>query len=86
VVNAADYTVWRDTLGSSTDLRADGNGDGVIDAPDYDAWVARYGNVYSGGAGSGAAVPEPNSMAIVIAGGFALACCRRRRNCADRAL
>jgi GH35 family endo-1,4-beta-xylanase len=85
VVNAADYTVWRDTLGSSTDLRADGNGDGMIDAPDYDAWVARFGNVYSGGAGSAAAVPEPNTMALVIAGGFALAFCRRRRNCAVRA-
>ena len=34
-VDAADYTVWRDTLGSTTDLRANGNdtGDsyGVID-------------------------------------------------------
>ena len=31
-VDAADYTVWRDTLGSTTDLRADGNGNGSIDA------------------------------------------------------
>ena len=26
IVSAADYTVWRDTLGSTTDLRADGDG------------------------------------------------------------
>jgi hypothetical protein len=38
--NAADYTIWRDTLGSTTDLRADGNGDGVVDRADYDLWKA----------------------------------------------
>jgi hypothetical protein len=42
-VDAADYTVWRDTLGSTTDLRADGNGDGIIDATDYMNWKAGYG-------------------------------------------
>ena len=31
VVDAADYTVWRDTLGSTTDLRA--NGDNTGPAP-----------------------------------------------------
>jgi GH35 family endo-1,4-beta-xylanase len=74
-VDAADYTVWRDTLGSTTDLRADGNNDGMIDAPDYDAWVARYGNVYASGAGAdglGAAVPEPSSISLPLAGLFAL--------------
>ena len=34
-VDAADYVVWRDTLGSTTDLRADGNPNLVIDANDY---------------------------------------------------
>ena len=34
-VDAADYTIWRHTLGSSTDLRADGNINGVVDADDY---------------------------------------------------
>lgn len=37
-VDAADYTVWRDTNGSTTDLRADANGDGVVDQADYDLW------------------------------------------------
>jgi hypothetical protein len=39
-VDAADYTIWRDTKGSTTDLRADANGDGVIDSADYDVWKA----------------------------------------------
>lgn len=37
-VDAADYTVWRDTLGSKTDLRADGNGDGAVDQADLEIW------------------------------------------------
>ena len=44
VVDAADYTVWRDTLGSTTDLRADGNGDLIINELDYDAWKTKFGN------------------------------------------
>ena len=30
-VDAADYVVWRKTVGSTTDLSADGNGDRLID-------------------------------------------------------
>ena len=41
IVDAADYAIWRDTLGSTTDLRADGDGDGVIDPGDYDTWAAK---------------------------------------------
>jgi hypothetical protein len=49
VVNAADYTLWRDTLGSNSDYRADGNGNFLIDDGDYDFWKARFGNVVRGG-------------------------------------
>lgn len=38
VVEQADYTVWRETYGSTTDLRADGNGDLIVDAADYSVW------------------------------------------------
>jgi hypothetical protein len=54
--NAADYTVWRNTLGQ-TGLAlysgADGNGDGMITRADYDVWKQRYGETVNGlGAGS----------------------------------
>ena len=62
VVDAADYTLWRDTLGSQLDLRADGNGDGTVDEADYVFWNDRFGNVI--GTGSEGAVPEPTSALL----------------------
>ena len=32
IVDAADYTIWRDTLGSTTDLRANGDNTGAVRA------------------------------------------------------
>ena len=68
IVDAADYTVWRDTMGQSGYHRAaDGNGDGVVDALDYGVWQSNFGRVWSAagsGAGSGAAVTEPTSLAL----------------------
>lgn len=43
VVDAADYTVWRGALGSTTDPRADGDGNGVVEEADYDVWKANFG-------------------------------------------
>ncbi|TWT97623.1 hypothetical protein Pla108_17750 [Botrimarina colliarenosi] len=59
-VDAADYTVWRDTLNSSRDLRADGDFSGAVDAGDYTVWTANYGQ----SVGTTIAVPEP--LAIVL--------------------
>jgi len=71
VVDAADYSVWRDTLGSTVDLRADGSGavvgvpDGVVDQLDYDFWKAHFGNVL--GAGGGALAEPVAAVASVLA-------------------
>ncbi len=43
-VNAADYAVWRDTLNSETDFRADGDHNGHVDQADFDFWRARFGD------------------------------------------
>ena len=75
VVDAADYTAWRDTFGQPVAMPGDGaDGDlsGMIDVGDYAFWRAVYGEVVNTvdlGSGSGAAtVPEPtNSRSIVLA-------------------
>jgi hypothetical protein len=43
IVNASDYIVWRNTVGSTTDMRADGNRDNSIDQEDYELWRMNYG-------------------------------------------
>jgi hypothetical protein len=75
-VDAADYIVWRETFGSTTDLRANGDNSGasqgVIDQADYLAWMQNFGAIQA--AGSGATVPEPLSIVLlVVASGFAAA-------------
>jgi hypothetical protein len=42
-VDAADYTVYRDTSGSTTDLRADADGNGVVGPEDYSLWRENFG-------------------------------------------
>ena len=44
-VDAADYTKWRDTLGSSVakGSGADADGSQTIDTPDYNIWKANFG-------------------------------------------
>ena len=69
VVDIADYVVWRDTVGSTTDLRADANLNGVVDAADFDLWRSSFGA--SGTAGGSAigssAVPEPtNTLQMMV--------------------
>ena len=82
-VNAADYTVWRNSFGSTTNAAADGNGNGKVDAADYVVWRNTLGQ--SGGPGSGAGnlsdgtVPEPSSAFLLLFGGFLLGSYRCRR-------
>jgi GH35 family endo-1,4-beta-xylanase len=68
VVDAADYTIWRDTLGSTADLRADGNGNYRIDVADYGVWLSHFGSIVGSGSGgkANAAVPEPTSLMLII--------------------
>ncbi|MCO6044652.1 carbohydrate-binding protein [Aeoliella sp. ICT_H6.2] len=48
-VGLADYTIWRNALGSTTASfsLADGNGDGVTDASDYQVWKRQFGKSLS---------------------------------------
>jgi hypothetical protein len=73
-VNAADYVVWRDTIGQTgLLLPADGNGNGTVDAPDYDEWRRNFGTVSQIAADSIAA-PEPSSWILFVGLLFAISC------------
>ncbi len=60
VVNLADYSVWRDSLGAEVDLpnRDPANG-GVVGVDDYDSWKENFG------ATGGEPVIEPNTHKVV---------------------
>jgi len=80
IVDAADYTVWRDTLGSTTDLRANGDDSGasagVIDAADYLVWTTNFGSSSARSHDASRAIPEPAWAWLVIG---AVAASSRRR-------
>lgn len=85
-VDAADYVVWRNTMGNvaAAFSGADGNGDFIVDAADYTIWRDNLGRVEmalggSSGAVSATAVPEPSSVwMLLLAGAFFRQLFRRR--------
>jgi dockerin type I repeat protein len=79
IVDAADYAVWSDSLGSKTSLAADGNGNGIIDAGDFEVWRSHFGETVARQAAlsSNAAVSEPASALLLLVG--LLTMCARRR-------
>jgi hypothetical protein len=81
IVDAADYVVWRNTFGQNVDegTGADGDRSGMIDQGDHNFWRMQFGRVVSGSAfGSGAAVPEPATIGILL-GALAIFIGRTRR-------
>lgn len=75
IVDAADYTVWRDHLGQHTPLpnTNPADVDGVVTQAEYVYWKSRFGATSgAGSAATGVAAPEPSSMAILVVGMFAI--------------
>jgi fibronectin-binding autotransporter adhesin len=67
VVDAADYTVWRDNLGGPAGTLSNDFDGGEIGAAQYDTWSALYGSVSAPSAlGSNAAVPEPSGGLLAL--------------------
>lgn len=86
VVDAADYTVWRASLGQnvSESTAADGDGDGLITENDYRVWRSNYGQQVAFAAGQqasasqAAAVPEPAALSSVFVSSVLLTLRRAR--------
>jgi hypothetical protein len=73
-VDAADYVIWRKSLGLIGDgLPADGNGNDEVDLEDYDVWRTNFDRTSGSAAGANAVtIAEPASGLIA---GLLLACC-----------
>ncbi len=70
-VNLADYTVWRDSNGSSTSLpneNPDATTPGVVDQEDYQFWKSQFGATFPLATPSAITVQVPEPSAVVIAG------------------
>lgn len=65
-VDAADFTVWRDSLGQIGNTAADANEDNIVDLDDYALWKSNYGRSETSGAGSLESVPEPLTLLVTL--------------------
>jgi hypothetical protein len=80
VVDAADYTVWRNNVGAPEWLlNGNGDGSGTVDGGDYTTWKTNFGSTSSGSlAASIHAVPEVATCAVLCVGALVLFVARRR--------
>lgn len=78
VVDAADYTVWRDAFGQSVSLPNETESLGTVDEGDYGAWKANFAATRGGG--DSVTAPEPAAVSLVLLAGLLLSqtrCARR---------
>lgn len=75
LVDAADYTLWRDHQGESFTLTNESVTPGQVTIEDYQVWLALYGAPASA---VGHATPEPATVVISIGLAVAVSAARRR--------
>lgn len=75
IVDAADFTIWRDNLGNGAALPNDDTPG--VGQDDYDRWKANFSQT-SGSGGTSTSVPEPTAARLLIPTSF-LAMLRHRR-------
>ena len=64
IVDAADYTLWRDNFGSGTSLPNDDTPG--VGQDDYDRWKAHFGTSVGSGSGTGASASVPETAGFVL--------------------
>ena len=70
VVDALDYTVWRNNFGDANETSINNSGDGGdVGEGDFDVWKLHFGETSSPGGGGLGAVPEPGVWLLAMIGG-----------------
>ena len=69
VVNAADYTVFRDKLGAVTLLNRSSAISGPVGREDYEFWASQFGSTPGG---SNVSVPEPTTFMLWVVGALSV--------------
>jgi hypothetical protein len=61
VVDLADYSIWRDTMGTAVPpgSGADGNGDGFVNQLDYEVWKTNFGTTLPAAGAASMALSQP---------------------------
>ena len=69
-VDAADYVLWRNSVGPGSLPNENEISPGQVDTADYNYWRSRFGATSGGGSGlaSTASVPEPAAAKLLLAG------------------
>jgi hypothetical protein len=80
-VDAADYALWRDLLGTNTQLENEGSGvtPGMVTQEDFTTWRENFGKTPAGSGGSVAGVPEPGSFILAMLLVSICSVCQRRQ-------
>jgi hypothetical protein len=83
IVDAADYVLWRNNLGTSFALPNEVSGvtPGTVTSDDYNAWRVRFGRTSGSGASAAlaGAVPEPSALVLFLLFSFLPAFARPTR-------
>jgi fructan beta-fructosidase len=69
IVDAADYTVWRDNLGQNVSLPGENPAaatPGLVDDEDYVFWKAHFGETTEAGTGGIGSIPEPTTFSLML--------------------
>lgn len=90
-IEASDYAVWRATVGSTSDLRADGNGNGQVDSGDFVHYRKFQGQSVAAAMGLAsssfvAAQPEASSVAVDLTTGAVAPVAPQEPSVVDQAL
>jgi len=80
ILDAADYTVWRDALTAGATFLPNDPTPGSVDESDFLYWRAHFGELLGSGSGAGsAAIPEPSTAALLFIAITSLGCLAQRR-------